>query len=189
MSENFGFSASSGFALLGVLSLIANFILVGRLSALFFPFFAKKILKRFRKIHLISALPHPSTIILLQSNSWLDAILLYSHIPNLKILVPGRSFRKFPLVNGLVDSIRLVPHELDDKGVEKLSLEIQNCRNKEKPICLFMHREGDPNVVESYEHALNSLQIEFVKARIQKDKISKSILGIRFAQKQINLKL
>lgn len=189
VSENFGFSASSGFALLGVLSLIANFITTGRLSSLFFPFFAKKILKRFRKIHLISALPDPTTIIVLQSNSWWDAILLYTYIPNLKILVPGKTFRKLPFMNGLVDSIRMVPHELDDKGIEKLSLEIQKCRNKQQPICLFMHREGDPNIVESYDLALKSLQIPAVTARIQKDKITKSFFGIRFIQKQINLKL
>ena len=188
VSENFGFSASSGFALLGVLSLIANFITTGRLSALFFPFFAKKVLKRFRRLHLASPLPDPANIIVLQSNSWWDAILLYTYIPNLKILIPGKIFRTFPWVNGFFDSIQILPHELDDKKTEIVSYEIEKCRKKGQPICLFMHREGDPNIVESYHHTLKSLQIPVSIARIQKGKIAKSFLGIQFQQKQINIK-
>ncbi len=188
VSENFGFSASSGFALLGVLSLIANFITTGRLSSLFFPFFAKKVLKRFRKVHLVTALPDPSTIIILQSNSWLDAILLYTYLPKLKILTPGRKLRKFPWLNGIFDSIRILPHELDDKAIETVADEIQKCRAKEEAICLFMHREGDPFVVESYDAALQTLHIPTVRARIQKNKSIKKFLGINFVQKHITLK-
>lgn len=188
VSENFGFSASSGFALLGVLSLIANVITTGRFSSLFFPFFAKKILKRFRKPHLVSPLPDLENIIFLQSNSWWDAILLYTYIPRLKIFIPGRTFRKFPWVNGFIDSFRITPHELDDKGIEKLSYEIQKCRKNKEPICLFIHKEKDASIIKSYHHAIQSLQIPMSTVRIQKEKTRKSFLGIGYPHKQISIK-
>ena len=189
VSENFGFSASSGFALLGVLFFIVNCIMTGRLSALFFPFFAKKILKRFRRLHLSSPLPEISTILILQSNSWLDAILLFTHLPELKILLPKRSWHTFPWINGFVDSIRMIPHELDGKGVKKVLHEIQICKKEARPICLFMHKEGDPTIVDSYKMALDHLQAPAVFARIKKDRIEKSFLGIRFCQKKISLEI
>ena len=65
---------------MGILSFIANFIITGRLSALFFPFFVNKILKRFRRLKLLSPVPDPSTVVILQSNSWWDAILLFGYL-------------------------------------------------------------------------------------------------------------
>lgn len=189
VSGYFGFSASSGFLLLSVISLVVNCALTGRLSALFFPFFAKKVLKKFRKLHLLSPLPQVSSIVVLQSNSWWDAILLYIYFPNLHILVPGKIFRSFPLINGLVDSIRMIPRDASQKQEKQLLLLIQKYHDKGHPVCLFMHREGDPNTVEAYESLLKSFQIPYVFARLKKEKHLKSFCGIRFYQKHINLQL
>src|SRR5690606_37781177 len=45
-SENLGMSAATGFAWMGVVALLSNILVLGRLSGLFFPFFVQKILKR-----------------------------------------------------------------------------------------------------------------------------------------------
>lgn len=181
-------SAASGFGLLGVLCFAVNIVMLGRLSALFFPFFAGRILKRFRKIHLHSPIPDSSTVILLQSNSWLDVILLFPYIPKLKILAPGKSFPHFPWFNNLFDTIRILPQELDDKGAERLSHEIHIARKKQQPICLFFHREGDPTIIEAYEHALKRHHMHVARARIQKTTHKKNFLMIKFIQKTINFK-
>lgn len=186
ISENLGFSAASGFGLLGALTLVVNIVMVGRLSALFFPFLASRILKRFRQIHLQSSLPDQDTPIILQSNSWLDAILLFIYLPKLKILAPGKRFPLFPWFNNLFDTIRILPRELED--TKTLSDEIRKCRKKKESICLFFHREGDPTIIENYEDALQRQHIPFARARIHKTKHKKRFLGMKYTKKQINLK-
>lgn len=189
VSENLGFSATSGFALLGVLSFIVNCFLTGRLSSLFFPYFAKKILKRFRKLLLLSALPDTSTIIILQSNSWWDAILLYTHLPTLKILVPTAMFRNFPWFNGFINSIRIVPTELNDKSMKKLTKQMVRFHEKGQQVCLFIHSEEDFKVLGTYEKAFSKLRMPTAYACINKEKITKHFLGVRFVQKEISLKI
>ncbi len=81
ISEKLGLSASSGFGLMGLISLIASFIITGRLSSFFLPFFVQKILKRFRKLNVISPLPTQTDLVILHGNSWWDAILLFLAFP------------------------------------------------------------------------------------------------------------
>lgn len=183
VSHNFGFSAASGFGILGILCLIVNVIMIGRLSTIFFPFFAERILKRFRNAQLLS--PIPNGILVLRSNSWLDAILLFTYIPKLKILAPGKSFPHFPWFNGLFDTIRILPQEADKK---RLSDEIRKSQKKDQTVCLFFHREGDPSVIEDYAQVLEKLNFPVAVARIQKSVHHMRILGIKYKQKQINLK-
>ena len=189
VSERFGFSASSSFGILGVVSFFANGIVTGRLSALFFPYFAKKILKRFKKIQPISAWPDPSTILILQSDSWWDALLLYTFQPALKLFVPGSLFRKFPWINGFIDSIQITPKKLTSQRIKKLSMQIQKCREKNRPICLFIHKGKDPSVLKSYESTLRNLHIPTVYAQLCQQTVPKSFLGLRFQQKEIHLKI
>jgi acyl-[acyl-carrier-protein]-phospholipid O-acyltransferase/long-chain-fatty-acid--[acyl-carrier-protein] ligase len=47
ISEEMGFSASSGFVLMGVMTLVVDVVLIGRLSSFFFPFFVEPIAKVF----------------------------------------------------------------------------------------------------------------------------------------------
>ncbi len=182
VSQNFGFSAASGFGILGILCLLVNIAMVGRLSATFFPFFANRILKKFRKAHLLSTIPN--AVLVLRSNSWLDAILLFMYLPNLKILTPGKSFPHFPWFNQLFDTIRILPQEASSK---KLAHEIHVCQKKDQPVCLFFHREGDPTVIEGYAEALENLDLKVAVARIQKSSHTKSFFGFKYKQKQINI--
>jgi acyl-[acyl-carrier-protein]-phospholipid O-acyltransferase/long-chain-fatty-acid--[acyl-carrier-protein] ligase len=189
ISGYFQFSAASGFFVLSIISLITNYLIASRLSSLFFPFLAKKVFKRFRRLHLMSPLPETTSVVILQSNSWLDAILLYTYFPNLHIFVVGRWLRTFPWINGLVDSVRILPRNLTPKREKILHQQIQRYHAKEHPVCLFMHREGDPSTVEIYEETLKAIHVPYIFARIRKEKIEKKVLGIRFSQKHINLKL
>jgi acyl-[acyl-carrier-protein]-phospholipid O-acyltransferase/long-chain-fatty-acid--[acyl-carrier-protein] ligase len=189
LSEELGLSAASGFALTGILSLISNTIVTGRLSALFLPFLAQKILKKFRRIRLASAVPDPSKIIILQSNSWWDAILLFACVPKLKILLPEPYFRHFPWINGLVASIRIIPPIPDSQATSEMllgsmkSVENQNCTH-----CLFVHnREEAAGMIEGYRELFEHLKYEVVFAHGIKELILKKWGFFHFYQKQITM--
>lgn len=189
ISENLGFSAASGFAIMGILSLIANIIVTGRMSELFFPFFIKKILKHFRKLHLASPIPSTSQVVILQSNSWWDAILLFSCLPRLKILVPDWYFRSFPWFNGLVDSIKIVPPEPESRRTfEKLLKQAKKFQKKNNSVCLFFHsRTENGEMIEAYRKIFEKFNYDMIYAHGVKEKVSKKILGFHFYQKRITL--
>jgi acyl-[acyl-carrier-protein]-phospholipid O-acyltransferase/long-chain-fatty-acid--[acyl-carrier-protein] ligase len=185
-SEKWGFTASSGFFLVGLLTLFLDLVLTGRLSTFFFPFFVKKILKRFRVPILRGSIPDPENILLLQSNSWLDALLLFAFIPNLKILVPGKPFRQFPWFTGLIDSIRMVPMDISlHKPKIKLFAILENLQQKGNIVCIFMHKTTPEDVVETYQKALSKSSFHFAVVHGKKEKVEKKFLGRTWIQKQL----
>jgi acyl-[acyl-carrier-protein]-phospholipid O-acyltransferase/long-chain-fatty-acid--[acyl-carrier-protein] ligase len=185
-SEEWGFSAASGFLIMGGVMLIVDIVLTGRLSSFFFPFFAKRILKRFRVPILKTPLPELKTIAILQSNSWLDAILLYAFYPHLKIITPATLLKNFPFFNGFVDSIHLVPsNTADPKTEEKLFAYIDKDQAKGYEVCLFLHEKYSDEVKLAYKEILqrSSYPVVFIHGR--KEKVTKSFLGKKWVQKQI----
>jgi acyl-[acyl-carrier-protein]-phospholipid O-acyltransferase/long-chain-fatty-acid--[acyl-carrier-protein] ligase len=188
-SEKLHISAASGFAILGVVTIISNIVVVGRISGLFFPFFVEKILKRFRRLKLASAVPSPSTIVILQSNSWYDAILLFSCMKRLKILVPDRYFRHFPWVNGFFESIQIVPTEPSmSSTLEVLFRQAKRFQGHNFSVCLFFHQRTDTSeIMTAYKNVFGMLQMEIVYAHRIKERIPKKFLFFKYHQKQITL--
>ncbi|HSX26596.1 MAG TPA: MFS transporter [Chlamydiales bacterium] len=188
ISEELGLNAASGFALMGILTFISNIVITGRLSALFLPFFVKKVLKRFRRLHLASPIPDPSHVIILQSNSWWDAILLFSCVPKLKILLPDPYFQHFPWFNGLVASIRIVPPEPDHKAtLEMLFGQAKRIQDQNCTACLFFHqREDSAEIIEAYRKVFGRLRYQIVFAHGIKERIPKKFF-FRYYQKQITM--
>lgn len=189
ISVKLGFSAASGFAWMAILTFIANIITTGRLSGLFFPFFVNKILKRFRRLKLTSPMPDASTIIILQSNSWYDALLLFSCLPRLKILVPDQYFRNFPWFNGLMESIKVIPPEPDmRKTLKTLFGQAKRFQGQKSSVCLFFHRREDSaNIIDAYKKVFGQLNFPILFAHGTKEKISKRFLFFRYNQRQITL--
>lgn len=188
-SEELGCTAASGFALMGLLTLLSNIVISGRLSGLFFPFFVQKILKRFRKLKLASPVPDPSTIIILQSNSWYDAILLFSCLTRLKILVPDHYMRHFPWFNGLVECIKIIPPEPDMRSTLKtLFGQAKRFQGQNSTVCLFFHkREDSADIIEAYTKVFGRLKLEILFAHGIKERIPKRFFFFRYYQKQITL--
>lgn len=188
-SEELGFSAASGFLFMGIITLIVNIIMTGRMSSFFFPFFVKKILKRFRKLVIEAPVPSPATVVILRSNSWWDAILLFSCLPNLKILVPGSYFKRFPWFNGLIDSIQIVPPQINTtKTLAKLFEKAKKIQKKNHSVCLFLHKDtGSAEFVEAYKQAFGQMDYSVLFAHGEKKKIRKQFLGFSWWQKQITL--
>lgn len=187
--EKMGFTASSGFFVMGLLTLIMNLIMTGRLSSYFFPFFVKKVLKHFRKLILTNHVPDSSTVIILQSNSWWDAILLYSCLPNLMILVPDPYLRHFPYINGWFDSIRIVPPDIEAKQtLTKLFRNAKKFQEKKNSVCLFLHqKENTEDLIAAYKQAFGQMDYSIVFVHGKKERIPKRFFFIRWYQKQITM--
>jgi acyl-[acyl-carrier-protein]-phospholipid O-acyltransferase/long-chain-fatty-acid--[acyl-carrier-protein] ligase len=190
ISEKLGFTAASGFAFMAILTLLSNIVITGRLSGLFFPFFVHKILKRFRKLKLACPTPDPSTIIILQSNSWYDALLLFSCFPRLKILVPDHYFRHFPWFNGLLECIKIVPPEPDMHSTLKtLFGQAKRFQGQNSTVCLFFHRREDSaEIIEAYTKIFGRLHLPILYAHGIKERIPRRFLFIPYHQKQITLR-
>lgn len=181
-SEVLKFSASSGFAWMGILSLLASLGLFGRLSSLFFPFFVRKILKRVRTLKVLPPMPASNEVIVLQSRSWWDAILLYALFPKFMILLPSHHYQRFSWLNHWIDSIHLIPTKPNEDTVNEIF--------KEKGVtyCLFLHKKA--NTVEplsAYEPLLQKNQLEFVFAHGKKERLQKRVAFFNVAHKIITI--
>lgn len=189
ISEELGFSAASGFALMAILTLMSNMVTTGRLSGLLFPFFVNKILKRFRHLKLASPVPDPSTIVILESNSWYDALLLFSCLPRLKILVPDHYMHHFPWFNGLVECVRIVPPEPNIRStIEALFGQAKRFQGQNSSVCLFFHRREDSaSIITAYKKIFGRLKLQMVFAHGNKTRIPKKFLFFHYYQKQITL--
>jgi acyl-[acyl-carrier-protein]-phospholipid O-acyltransferase / long-chain-fatty-acid--[acyl-carrier-protein] ligase len=181
ISEQLGLSASTGFALMGLFSFITTIALFGRLSSLFFPFFVRKILKRFRAFKTQPALPEANSIIVLQSNSWWDAILLYTLFPNLKLLVPFR--HNVTWFNYWMDAIQIVPNKPTNEELKELA------ENKaSSTLCFFFHRRQDAQqVLQAYEPILTQSGLKIVYAHGQKERVQKQLGRWSYPHKLITL--
>lgn len=189
LSEKLGLSAASGFAWFGLFTLVSNTITTGRLSGLFFPFCVNKILKRFRTLKLASPLPDSSAIIILKSNSWYDAFLLFSCLPRLKILVPDHFMRNFPFFNGLFDCIQIVPKEPDIRSTLKtLFREAKRFQGQNSSVCLFFHKREDClEIIDAYSKIFGKLDLPILFAHRSKETIQKRFWKIPYSGKQITL--
>ncbi len=186
LSEKWGFTAASGFTVMGILTLLAEIVIVGRLSAFFLPFFAQKILKRFRRLKLATPLPGPSELIILQSSSWWDALLLFSCLPKLKILLPGRYLHRFPWINYWFDSIWIVPS--DPKKAAKMLKWAKKFQKMNDPVCLFLHKKADREMlIDEYKKLFGRLRYRLIFAHGTKERTEVRFLFFRFNRKQITL--
>jgi hypothetical protein len=140
-------------------------------------------------LKLASPLPKPSDIIILQSNSWWDALLLFSCFPNLKILIPSHYFRRFPYINGLVDSIRLVPPDLDSPSdLAKLFKKAKKLQKNNDPVCLFFHKKvPTEEILKSYQEVFGKFHRELIFAHGIKERLLKKFVFFKFHERQITL--
>ncbi len=103
-SEVFHFTAASGFGWMALIVFIFNLIITGRMSHLFFSFLAQKILQIFYPLEVKKA-PSPDTLLVLSKCSWVIPLLLFSFLPNVKIIVYKKSAVRFPFWNGLFNTL------------------------------------------------------------------------------------
>lgn len=186
ISEKWGFSAASGFALMGILTLLATFFLGGRVSSLFFPFFAQKLLKRFRKIQAIEGLPSAGTLVFIESRSWWDLLILFACTPNMRVVCPISYFSGFPWINGWCESFRIVPVREKQRFVFTRLLDItREWQEKGHTVCLFYR--GKDALLSDIHQMFAKLHYPTVQARMQAEPNTRRLLGCRYRQKLIRV--
>lgn len=176
-SEQLELSASSGFLLMGLCTLVTHTLLTGRLGTLFFPFLAKRVLSRFRKLRVTSALPDGPSLIILESRSWWDAILLFSVIPNLRVITPDPLCRRFPFFNGWMKPFRIasVPTTLTPF--------LSQYKAEKAPLLLFLHKRKDAKAKANYFAAFFSRnKFAIYEAHGKKERLNRTYLGITVRQ-------
>lgn len=167
-NQKLGFSAAGSFALMGLLTLIFQLTVSGRLSRFFFPYFARYILSFFYQVRLEGDLPRQGSVLIFPKGSWLQICLLFSFIDQAKILVAAKRFRKFPYVNGWVEGVKLVP----PIKIEKLLQETHNQKTKESYTLLVLSKKcKEEEAANSYRKIFGSLGGRPYFIRIEKKKI------------------
>lgn len=174
LSNILNLSAATGFIVIGILTLIFNFINTGRLSDLFFPYVTKLILKPFYRME-ISVVPPKNSIIILNEFSWRQMLTLFSKIDNLKIITAGKKFKNFPLLNCFSDTIYMISEKKLTLSTIKEAEE--NVTDKDSIICLLLRTPVEPQEIKNL---FNDRPIYIMKT--QKTKIMKSFLGKKFSR-------
>ncbi len=129
---------SKGFTIIGIMTLVFNFINTGKLSDLFFPYFSKKILKYFYSLKSEEEIPKNSAI-LLNEYSWKQAFSLFAKYENLKIISEGKKFKNFPFHGSLSNSISMIKNGKDGE----IKKAIDKVKNKDTIFCLLLKKPGE----------------------------------------------
>ncbi len=189
VSEELGLSASNSFGLIGVLSFLINCVVTGRLSSLFFPFLANKILKRFRILQWPCPPLEHSQVFILKSNSWLDVISLFGKMPKLKIFLPGLLFRQFPWINHFFDTIEITPPLIQDPtSLQKISTLIAKAQTKNERVCIFIRKQKNAEaLIDHYSNVLKKLHYPAQTFIIEKQQIPTKVLFFHFSRKRLSI--
>lgn len=119
-SEVFDIRSSSGFAIIGAITLCFSVYLALRLSDLSLAYFSRKLLRPFFRLqstNLDLYEKHPVTLLILENATWLKVLLLLSFTPNAYVLVPKEKKMRFPYFKRIFSSVRIVAPEDDIPGI------------------------------------------------------------------------
>ncbi len=119
-SEVFDIRSSSGFAIIGAVTLCFSVYLALRLSDLSLAYFSRKLLRPFYRLqstNLDLYEKHPVTLLILENANWLKVLLLLSFTPNAYVLVPKEKKMRFPYFKRIFSSVRIVAPEDDIPGI------------------------------------------------------------------------
>ena len=140
-SQFFELSSASGFALVGIITLVVSVVLTTRLSEMTIPYFSRKILQPFFRFHppATPELTKPSRMLLVMTEgTWPQALLLNGAISNLHLFLPPENKRCRPWFHSLFQSLHILPKDLHKEDL----LEIAEKAEKEKTVpCLFLDKD------------------------------------------------
>lgn len=184
-SEELGLSASSGFFIVGWITLFVSLVMAGRLSSFLFPFLGRKVLKRIRKLHLETPPPASPAIYILQSRSNFDPLLIFSCITQLKLVIPTKKTKLISFINRWVDSLFLVP-EVPDTETQN---EIQQLLENGNSICFFIKPGISNDIIrETYTQMFSKSRFSLYEVHGTKERISKKLFFIPWTSKIISMR-
>lgn len=149
-NEEWGFSPAGSFAMVGLLTLIFNLTITGRLSEFFFPFLAEKVWVHRYQLEVLSPLPSPPAFLIVRFSSFRDHLLLFYLFKHMKLAYLARPFRMFPWVNGLVSAIRIIPpHMTQKRSLERLFETLKEVPLRQGYILLYIPSHYSKELIQA----------------------------------------
>ena len=140
LSGTLQLSSAAGFVIMGIVTLLFSIFITGRMSELFFSYFARKILLKFFRVK-VTNIPSPSSYIVLINGSWLHGILMFSFLPNLKIFTLGNVLRDFPYFRGFLNSLYLIKRRKSKKAsLIRLFAKAHKYKRRINFVCLLLDK-------------------------------------------------
>lgn len=131
-------SSASGFIFIGIITLLFTTFITGRVSELFFSYIARTLLAKFFRIK-VTNIPTPSSYIILLNGSWLEVLLLFSFLPNLKIFSLGKVLKDFPFFRGFLNSLYLIKKRANKNySLKRLFAKTKKYKRRIHFVCLFI---------------------------------------------------
>lgn len=131
-------SSANGFIVIGILTLLFTTFITGRVSELFFSYISRKILKKIFRVR-VANIPTPSSYIILLNGSWLEVLLLFSFLPNLKVFSLGKVLKDFPFFRGFLNSLYLIKRrDSKDYSLKRLFAKTKKYKRRIHFVCLFI---------------------------------------------------
>jgi acyl-[acyl-carrier-protein]-phospholipid O-acyltransferase/long-chain-fatty-acid--[acyl-carrier-protein] ligase len=181
ISDLGGFSSSSGFALMGLGTLVFSFIVSCKTSDLFLPYLTEKIFLPLYSVK-TTQLPPPSSLLIFKKKSWMEALMLFSVIPNLNVIMYRKQSWLTRSLNFLFSSFYLITNKEDffEKAVEKAN----EIKEKDSYVCLFLPKtEKESDIQKRFTSCENKSFSEISFVQSEKHLIKMKFLGISYKKR------
>lgn len=158
-NEEWKFSPAGSFALMGILTLLFQLIISGRLSDFFFPYAARNILKHFYPVKTTGEIPKPGSILVIQNSSRFIIWMLFTLFEGARVLFAAQLFRTFPYFNGWIAALRMIKPDTSHKQLlDNFFYKAKDLQFKEGYVVLVVNRKIDKEeILESYRKNFGTL--------------------------------
>jgi len=187
--DELAFSAASGFGLMGLITLVFNLVLIGSMTEIFLPYLSKHfILKKYR-LRLDGGIPAPDSLLILQKRKMLQILMLYSLMPETRVLVSDKYFRTFPWINGFLNTFYIVtPDRNPEKTLHVLFKKAKELQDKEKMVCIILRKHYPKEMIENtYKHIFGKFTSRVLFANLKKEPRKKTFISRIFHKRSLTL--
>ncbi len=176
LGEKLQLQASTGFALVSLITFLFMIFLTGRLSSLFFPYFIEKIYARIRPMYLKTPKPDDDSVVIIPNNSWKTVFMLFSFFTKMKVFIPGKPFTRFPYLSSFFSSFLMVKtRSTKHATIEKMFHKAKKYHENGYLICLMLDESYPIDiVVHEYNNTLKGLRSKLFFVETKKEEISVS---------------
>lgn len=171
-------SPAFGFFLMGIITFVFNLIITGKLADYFIPFIGKKFLFLIYKID-YDKIPQNS-ILILQKKKWIEALLLFTFIPNLKILT---SSYKHTLFKKLFSNIYVIKQKYlksyFEKAIKISKINLTTCIYSDAKFKLNQVKNNIPSNINDHYQNIYIVDVKYIL-------VQKKLLLMNFHKKMLS---
>lgn len=152
-NEEWGFSPSGSFALMGIVTLLFQLIISGRLSDFFFPYVARNILKYIYPIKTKGEIPKPGSLLIIQNTSRMTIWMLFPLFEGARVLFAAHLFQTFPYFNGWMTALRIIkPDQNHRQLLDNFFYKAKDLQFKEGYVLLVINKKIETSEIKASYH-------------------------------------